>query len=585
MDMLRKLWDILTRAERVRMCVLLAGIVVGSVWEALALGMLVPFITLINNPATAQRETWKWIAAWTGSLDTSQVLLPAAASLFVLFLLKNIYLTVLTRFQFSFIYRTQGVLSCRLLRAYLSAPWPFHLQRNTAELLRDVNVEVPLVFSNVLNPLIVLVTESLVTLAVVVLLLLVDPVSSFLSIGLLGSASLGFYRLVRRKTDRFGDEQQRTRVEMIKCVNEGLGAIKETKVLGREEYFAAAFGRESRQCARATAYIATVGQLPRFFLEVVIVGGMLVVLSVMTWRHRDSASAFTALALCGVAAFRLMPAMNRVVACVANIRYHRGAVSVVHAGLERFGHMAVDSTPSSPPPVRLPLQHQLELRDIAYRYPGACADSIQSISFSIPMGFSVGITGPSGAGKTTLVDIIVGLLAPSRGQILIDGRDIYQDLAAWRSRLGYIPQNVYLLDDSVKRNVALGIPDAEVNEEQVWAALRAAQLEKLVRQLPAGLDAGVGERGVRFSGGERQRLGIARALYHNPDVLVLDEATASLDVETEREVTAAFQGLRGTKTLIIIAHHLATIEQCDVIYELTDGRIADMRWSESRAGA
>ena len=583
--MLRKLWDILTRAERVRMCVLLAAIVVGSVWEALALGMVVPFIGLINNPATLEWKRWKWVAARTGSLNTSQVLLFAAAGLFVLFLLKNIYLTVLTRVQFSFAYSTQAALSCRLLRAYLSAPWPFHLQHNTSELLRDVNVEVPLVFGNVLNPLVVLVTESLVTLAVLGLLLWVDPVSSLLSIGLLGGASLGFYRLVRRKTDRLGNEQQRTRGAMIKCVNEGLGAIKETKVLGREEYFTTAFGRESREFARATAYLATVSQLPRFFLEVVIIGGMLVVLSVVTWRHRDSASAFAALALCGVAAFRLMPAMNRMVSCVANIRYHRSAVSVVHAGIERFGHMAVGSTPRSSSQTGLPFQHQLELREVGYRYPEATGDSIRSISLVVPMGTSVGIKGPSGAGKTTLVDVVVGLLAPTRGQVLVDGQDVYEDLDGWRRRLGYIPQNVYLLDDSVRRNVAFGVPDTEIDGERVWAALRAAQLEKLVRQLPDGLDAGVGERGVRFSGGERQRLGIARALYHDPDVLVLDEATGSLDVETEREVTAAIQGLRGTKTLIVITHRLATIERCDVIYDLTDGRIADMRWSKSLAGA
>lgn len=586
MDLLRKLWDVLTPLERRRFGVLFVATLIGSVWEAAALGLVVPFIGAISDPGSLQRGWWLSLTGRIGSADPRRVLLAISAALFVFYLLKNVYLTLLTHWQFRFVYLAQAELSSRLFSAYLKAPWTFHVQRNSAELLRDINVEAPLVFGNVLFPLTVLLTELLVTVALIVLLLLVDPVSSLVSIGLLGGTSLWFYRLVRHTTDRLGYQQQGRRAEMIKWVNQGLGAIKETKLFGRERFFATAFEDESRAAARATGYLATVNQLPRFFLETIIVGGLVAILAVATLRGHQSSEAFATIALCGVAAFRLLPAMNRAVGCVANMRFHKSALDAVHRGLRSFGDVSDSAMPALRlDGVRLPFERQIELCGVAYRYPGTTVDSIADVSMVIPKGASVGIKGPSGAGKTTLVDVIVALLAPTRGRTLVDGRDVAADLEAWRRRIGYIPQQVYLLDDTIRRNVAFGLADSEIDDDRVWKALAEAQIHSLVRQLPEGLDSRVGERGVRFSGGERQRLGIARVLYHNADVLVLDEATASLDVDTEREVTRAIQSLRGAKTLIVITHRLSTIEQCDLVYELAGGRIASVRRSETSASA
>lgn len=571
MTVLKLLWAILTRAERTQMILMLVATVAGSVWEALALAAIVPFVGLLNNPQALGQSRWAALIASPQTLaDPSRVLLLMAAGIFVFFLLKNLYLTALTYYQFRFVYHAQASLSSRLLRSYLRAPWTYHLERNSAELLRDVNGEVSLVFGNILNPLVVMTTEILVTLAILVLLLSFDFTSSVVALALLGGSSLLFFRIVRRKVDRLGLEQQQTRGEMIKCVNQGLGAIKETKVLSAESYFVDLFAIQSARFATAMGYLATVSQLPRFLIETVIVGAILIVLALVLWRGGDSQNAFSMLALCGVAGFRLMPAVNRIVSSVANIRYHRSALERVHTGLHTAAQHGADATTTMSP---ARLQHSLELRGVSFRYPGAHGHALVDLNLTVRHGESIGVTGPSGAGKTTLVDIIVGLLTPEAGAIFLDGVDVSRDPSRLRHSVGYIPQQVYLLDDSVRRNVAFGMSDAEIDDVRVWNALRAAQLEHRVQQLPEMLGASVGEDGLRFSGGERQRLGIARALYHDPGVLVLDEATASLDSTTEREVSAAIQALKGAKTLVIITHRLETIKRCDATYELREGRL------------
>ncbi|MGE0445119.1 MAG: ABC transporter ATP-binding protein [Vicinamibacterales bacterium] len=579
---MRWLWDVLLPRERTTLLIVLAATVVGSVAEAATIGLVVPFIGVLAEPASVNDSAWRIVSARLPIMPPVQTVLVLGAALLGMFLVKNAYLTVLVHQQYRFVFSAQAALSKRLLLTYLRAPWTFHTQRNSAELLRDVNVEVPLVFGNVLNPLMVLATELLVTTAVVLLLVIVEPVSSLLCLVLLGGMTAVFYVVVRRRTTRLGERQFHLRADMIKAVTQGLGAAKETKVLGREEFFATEFARSADQCAAANTYLATISQLPRFFLETLVIGGIVGILGVMAWQGRDTAEALPMLALFAVAAFRLMPAMNRIVSCVANIRYHGKALRAVHHSL---------TTLTGGGPIRDALGREtsaatferLELRTLSYRYAGAERDAVSAIDLIIPRGAAVGITGPSGAGKTTLVDVIVGLLEPVQGDVFVDGEPV-RDLATWRRRIGYVPQQVYLLDDSVRRNVAFGLPDADIDDERVWAALRSAQLERLVRGERGGLEVTVGERGVRFSGGERQRLGIARALYHDPDVLVLDEITASLDVETEQEVTRAIRSLKGMKTLIIITHRLSTIEHCDMVYELAEGRLVRARTTIGAGG-
>ena len=269
-----------------------------------------------------------------------------------------------------------------------------------------------------------------------------------------------------------------------------------------------------------------------------------------------------------------MPSLNRVIGMVATIRFHRSAVNAVHSDLSLLEKTVALGDPHRVSSCELAFEHRIDLREISFRYPNANQDVLSHVSLVIPKGCSTAFTGPSGAGKTTVADVILGLLEPTSGQVLIDGRDIRDDLSAWQRQIGYIPQFIYLTDDSIRRNVAFGVNDNEIDDTKVWAALRYAQLEELVQDSPEGLDTCVGERGVRLSGGQRQRIGIARALYHDPEVLVLDEATSSVDTETEKEIIKAVEQLSRKKTLIIIAHRPSTVEKCDMKYEVKSGKIA-----------
>lgn len=578
--MVAALWSLFSAKDRRQLWLVVSTIVIGSVLEAAAIGLTVPFISMVTDPGRLAASAGPWLpSAWL--TDPNRLAVRGAAALLVFYVVKNIFMTVTTFVQFRFVYGGQTSLSQRLFTAYLRAPWLFHVNHNSGDLLRNVNVEVPLVYNGVLLPLLTVATEGLVSVALLAVLVLVDPWASLIGLVTLGGASWLFYLFVRKRTDALGVTQQQTRGAMIRAVNEGLGAIKDTRVLGREHYFARAYARHSNDFAAANSFLATVTQLPRFFLETVAIGGVMLVLMAMSWQGRPSSDAVSLLALSALSAFRLMPAMNRVVASLANIRYHRSALDVVAKGLHELDDTvrrdeAAAFDAASAVVTTIPFSDRIELRHVQFTYQGADRAALADVALTIHKGSAVGIKGPSGAGKTTLVDVIVGLLAPTAGQLTVDGRPVVtaEDFRAWRRHLGYIPQQVALLDDSLRRNIAFGVDDAEIDDDRVWRALRSAQLEPLVRGLKDGLNTSVGERGVRFSGGERQRLGIARALYHDPDVLVLDEITSALDVDTEREVMRTIKDLRGEKTLILITHRLSTLEQCDEVFELRAGRLA-----------
>lgn len=360
---------------------------------------------------------------------------------------------------------------------------------------------------------------------------------------------------------------------MIKWVNQGLGGVKESRVLGREGYFVDAYRASSAGYARAMRYLATVSQLPRLYLETLVAGGILLLLGVAMARHEGSEVVVPTLALFGAAAFRLLPSVNRIIASITNIRYHESAVEVIHRDMGLMAGAGAHREADAPGPGgELQFAHDIELRDVCFQYPESNVTTLNGVSLVILKGSAVALVGPSGAGKTTLVDVLLGLLQPTSGAVLVDGQDVHAHLRSWQRRIGYIPQVIYLSDDTLRRNVAFGVPDPDIDDEKVWKALESAQLAGLVRAWPDGLTAVVGERGVRLSGGQRQRIGIARALYHDPEVLVLDEATSSLDGATERDIMSAIEALAGNKTLIVIAHRLSTVERCDRTYWIRDGR-------------
>ncbi|NJR70133.1 MAG: ABC transporter ATP-binding protein [Synechococcales cyanobacterium CRU_2_2] len=499
------------------------------------------------------------------------------AALMGVYVLKNSYLAWLSYVQTQFVYHQQYKVSRRLMSRYLRQPYTFYLQRNTAEILRNLNVEVPDLFTEVMRDILIILTELLVILCVSALLLAVEPLSTLVAVMVLGVSSLVFYQLVRRPVGRWGKQQHYHMGQMMQWVNQGLGSIKEIRVLGRESYFLQQYRLSAAAYTDAMQRIQFINKLPRLYVETVAVIVLLLVLMLDLTQGRRPRSLLLLLSLFAMAAFRMMTSMNRIVAAVSTIRFYSHALDAVHGDLmaiapgNPLSKFRPKLDPIGPSPL---LQHSIELDRISYTYPEAQSPTLQNLSFKLRRGEAIGIAGPSGAGKTTLVDVLLGLLIPDVGEVRIDGEPLSGKRAEWQHCIGYIPQNIYLSDDTIRRNVAFGLADAEIDDAQVWRALRLAQLGSFTELLSQQLDTRVGEMGVRISGGQRQRIAIARALYHEPEVLVMDEATAALDNETERSIVQALETLRGEKTMIVIAHRLSTIRNCDRIFWMKQGCIA-----------
>jgi ATP-binding cassette subfamily C protein len=487
----------------------------------------------------------------------------------VLYIVKNVYLAFFTYAQARYVYRRQISLGCRLFRAYLNSPYTFFLQRNSAELIHNTNNEAFRVVGDIVVPGMRILMEALVLVAVLCLLVSLEPVVSLALVVLLGGACLIFLRVVRGRVAQLGLDEYRYKKHMIQWVNQGIGGIRDVKLLGRERYFADWFSRNAVGYVHAGQYRAIAIELPRLFLEAVTVLAISGIAVYLLWQHRALDAIVPILSLLAVAAMRLVPSTNRITAAIVSLRFGLPALDAIYSDIREL-----EAHTAAPEHVTLvPFESSIEYQHVTFQYPGTTQPVLSDVNLRITRGAAVGLVGPSGSGKTTLVDILLGLLEPTMGCVLVDGRDTSTNLPGWQRQIGYVPQAIYLLDDSVRRNIAFGLSDTDISDDRVWAAVDAAQLRELVDTLPQGLDTSIGEQGIRLSGGQRQRLGIARALYHDPAVLVMDEATSALDRDTETEVVRAIARLKGSRTIITIAHRTTTVKECDTIYELRDGEL------------
>ncbi|MBK4730651.1 ABC transporter ATP-binding protein [Oxynema sp. CENA135] len=577
MIFLSRLLYLFTTRERWQIVGLFILILIGAGFETLGVGLVLPFISLLESPQRVQEAgLLRWVYQVVGEPELQQFLIGSVLGFIGIYLIKNAYLTGLTYVQCRFIYDKQVELCSRLFRSYLYSPYTFHLQRNTAQLIRNLTTETAQFFTTVLTPGLLALTEVTILACIALFLLVVDPVTSLAAAGGIGIATMIFYRVVRLKLSHLGKQRQYHQGQVIQTINQGLGGVKEAKVLGREQLFIDEFQRHNVSFSRALQFSQVISQLPRFFVEsIAIVGLMLIVVSVLT-QGRSLSAVLPTLSLFAAAAFRLMPSINRILRALTQIRFSAHSVYVLCHDFMELKAVEENRVSWSKTKVRRQgLETTVALRNVVYQYPGASDASLRGISLTIPKGTSVGFVGSSGAGKTTIIDVILGLLPPTQGQVLVDNRDIHDDLSAWQMSIGYIPQSIYLCDDTLRNNIAFGIPAHEINEASIESAIKSAKLTELIKSLPQGLDTLVGERGVRLSGGQRQRVGIARALYHNPEVLVMDEATAALDNQTEAGVMEAVEKLSGEKTLIMIAHRLSTVKNCDRLYFMNQGEIVD----------
>ena len=502
-----------------------------------------------------------------------EAVVTAFATLAALFYLaKNAFLIWVGTTRTRIAARSVALLASRMFRGYLRAPYPFHFRRNSADLIRQINQSVEMMLG-VLSSSATVASEMLVTVGFVAVLMRAAPEGTLVAGALLAALLAVLLKLVRRHAVHLGQRAHHLRMAVVQSVQQGLGGIKEVKVLGREQHFCDAHTNGQDEYARVQVSRARLDAMPRLVIESAFALGAFVVVVLVTWGGGHSPDVTPLLGLYGYAVLRLLPSANRIQWYVNEIRYHS---SVVEQLYEDFLFVNRQPTAHRDAPVDSSDQGfgALALEGVSYAYDGTETRVLDDVRLQIRSGESVGVVGPTGAGKTTLVDLIVGLLSPSSGRITIDGVDLSSRLSWWQRRIGYVPQETYLVDDSLRRNIALGIADPEIDDGRLGVALQMAQLDEFVASLPDGLDTFVGERGIRLSGGQRQRVGIARALYHQPDVLVFDEATSSLDNATETEVTKAIEALHGLKTLVVIAHRLTTVRHCDRLVFLVDGRVS-----------
>lgn len=566
-----KIYRLLTQEKRRSAAILLFLIIIGTLFEIIGIGLLLPvMVVLADNDFSSNYPMAMPILELFGAQNRIEQIQVVMLILLVVYLIKNLYLAFLAWRQARFSLGVQEELSQRLFSIYIHLPYTFHLQRNSAHLIRNVTGEISQFISNAINPILNLTAEVLVLFGIVGLLLLVEPLGTLSVFFVLLVASLGFYHSARGRITSWGVRRQFHDGQRLQHLHQGLGGVKDAKLLGRESDFLKQFNIHNTKSMQTAQYLEIFQKLPRLWLELLAVVGLTLLVFIMLNQGREISDIIPVMGIFAIAAFRLMPSVSRILVSLQALRYGLPAINDIYNDFQldsskaREFHNETEVTK---------MNKEIRLKGVSYSYPNTEGPAIFDINITIKQGESVGFIGTSGSGKSTLIDVILGLLTPDSGQVQIDKMNIQENLRLWQNQIGYVPQSIYLTDDTLRRNIAFGLPEELIDNEAIKNAISSAQLDEFVSSLANGLDTLVGERGVRLSGGQRQRIGIARALYHNPDVLVLDEATSALDTKTETKVMQDITALRGEKTIIIVAHRLSTVEHCDWVYKLDHGGI------------
>ncbi len=576
--MISQLIYIFNRKEKLQIVFLFIAAVLGSLLECLGVGIFMPFVNVLMD-TSAIHDTW-YLEAFYRTFhfkDAESFLTALTVVIIAVFVIKNVYLIGEKYVIYLFSYHTQMKISTRLLEAYMSKPYTFHLNKNVSVLQRSMQEDTNL-FASAIIHFMELFIEITVCISLGISLYYISQSMTVIVLGLLAVCMGGFIAISKKFARGFGRECQTYKAKIYQWMNQALGGVKEVKVLGREAYFVDSYQTYYKKYAKGLRISRLLAAIPKYIVEMVSMAGLLIAIIIkIKYGRTDIVTFIPQLSAFAVAAFRLMPSVGRINEHVTNILYASPSVELVYhdlkdvESLEEEGKKQLEQVLDS----EWEFRRELYIKKVCYRYPGMEENVIDHAEFVIKKGQIVALIGESGAGKTTLADILLGLLPPQYGKIRADEMDIFKNIDKWHKAIGYIPQTIYLSDDTIRNNVAFGIYEEQIDDEAVTEALKKAQLYEFVDGLSDGVETLVGDRGVRLSGGQRQRIGIARALYHDPEILVLDEATSALDNETETAVMEAIESLRGEKTMIIIAHRLTTIRNADVIYEVVDGKVRE----------
>ncbi|GFH88841.1 protein glycosylation K [Lachnospiraceae bacterium] len=572
MKLIKRVIAILTERQRKLLVFMLLMMLVGAGLETAGTSLLIPFITIAMEPDSVfQNEYLKYFYDLMHLTSVNGFLVMLSIVLSAVFVLKNIYLYFMYYVQYRFIYNGQFNTSRSLFKDYVRRPYEFYLDASTPVVMRHIMSDVNGSY-NLLLTFLQLFTELFIFAALLVLALVYSPAMTLVMCAVLGIILLANKMILGPILRRFGHEVQTNSALTTKWIMQAVNGMKETKVLNKERYFVEQYEKSADKLNTIQKRQNSMQNIPRLMIETVCMCGILLVMAVFLSIGNNLNEMITQLGVLAVVAIKLMPSANKLSTYINNIAYYEPSLTAVEDIIIRSHQKDVDTDILFLKKEIEPMDFskEVKLENITYRYPNTEVNILENASVSIPIGKSIGFIGPSGAGKSTTVDILLGLLEPQKGKVTVDGIDIRTNLPGWYARIGYVPQMIFMLDDTIRNNVAYGVDEKDIDEEQVWYALREAQMDEFVRGLPDGLDTSIGERGVRISGGQRQRLGIARALYTEPEIMIFDEATSALDNDTESAIMEAIERLHGKKTLVIIAHRLTTIEKCDAVYRVEE---------------
>ncbi|MCR5390691.1 MAG: ABC transporter ATP-binding protein/permease [Lachnospiraceae bacterium] len=575
-DIIKKLDYILNAKQKRQYFLVMAIALIGSFWELLGVSAVFPFIESLMQPDKVSKA-WYYplLVKYFGvqASDTLQIITILGIILILIYVVKNVYLCGSAYLQSWYSTSVQRDISIKMEKAYLGSSYVFHLGVNSALLLRSIMQDAAGVFA-VFVHIFRIFAEGFTVIVITLFLITLDPVIALSLAALLGSCMLIVFFGLKGLVKKFGKIGTEYDMKMYKYLNEAFNGIKEIMVMNRREYFSKNYEEASVISTRAGRRNGFLNSIPTYIYEVACIGGLIGVVILRINSSEDIASVITKVAVIAASSFKLFPSVGRLTNALNQVIYHRPRLDATYDMLKLIEENAdyhvkkIDSTNDVP----LTFEKELKIDDVCMKYPEGEENVLDHLSLTVKKGESVALIGPSGAGKTTLADVILGLLKPQSGHVLTDGKDVYENLPRWAKIIGYVPQSVYLTDDTIRNNVAFGIYEDQIDEDKVWHALEQAQLADFVKSLPEGLDTMAGERGVRLSGGQRQRIAIARALYEDPPILVLDEATSALDTETETAVMESIDSLHGQKTMIIVAHRLSTIRNCDAVFQVNAGK-------------
>lgn len=577
-DVFRKINYILDRKQKWELVFLLLCMVVNAAFELLGIGVIYPVIDLAMNPdAISTNAVYSRIYDFLGFTSYRGFVLCLIGGIVAVFVLKTVFLIFFRMMQLRFRHGNARVIAVRLLGTYMTQPYTFFAKNNSSRLIRNINSD-PDIFFRLVFDLLQLVVNGFTALCIGSLMFATNPTVTLALVAVISVLVAAYFLAVRRRIKRYGMEFRTYGADSYQWLSQSIGGIKETKVLRREQFFIGKYDESSRRCIGSLQKSELMISLPNDVLLSVCIATVMVMLGAIMLGGEDVVAQVSNLSVFALAAFRIFPCVSGLSAYFGDAIFARPSMDAMYEVLHEAGELrTAEAGAEVDAGRRLPFRDAIELRDVSFGYEDAPKPVFEHAGIIIPKNRSVAFVGPSGAGKTTVADIILGLLDPSEGAVLVDGEDIKDKKRGWLLNIGYIPQSIYLSDDTIRNNIAFGLSPKEIDDERVWKAAGEAQIAEYIRSLPDGLDTYIGERGIRMSGGQRQRVGIARALYNDPEVLVLDEATSALDTETEAAVMEAIDGLSGRKTLLIIAHRLTTIRNCGIVYEIKDGKVRKIK--------